>query len=173
VYVDGMGIRAAHRMLIHPGSFLNPGHLERALDNATAVRNQSDRKDALDSPCVILTTAGMLQGGPVSFYIDKLSKRKDCAMVLTGYQVDGTAGRNLLDTGIYDNGEIRVKPEFPIHFLDFSAHTDRGHLIEFYKNVNPGKVVLVHGDGTKKFAEELRGMGFDATAPVNGDVMKA
>jgi putative mRNA 3-end processing factor len=172
VYVDGMGIRAGQRMLSHPKSFLNPRKLEQAYRNATLVRRNPDREQAIKEASVIITTSGMLNGGPVAFYISKLAKRKDCSMILSGFQVDGTAGRNLLDTGIYDNGEINVKPEFPIHFFDLSAHTDRDHLIEFYKKLNPGKIVLVHGDRTVEFAEELKGMGFDAVAPANGDSIK-
>jgi len=169
IYLDGMGIRATQRMLSHPKSFRNAGMLSQAFENAHKIRKNHDRSDALKGPSIIITTAGMLQGGPVSFYISKLADRKDCAMALTGYQVEGTAGRNLLETGIYDNGEINVQPAFPIHYFDFSAHTDRDHLIKFYKRVNPEKLILVHGDRTPEFAEEVRGMGFDAVAPKNGD----
>jgi putative mRNA 3-end processing factor len=169
IYVDGMGIRAAERMMSHPESFMNPNVLQDALDHVNRVRRQPDRKAALNGTSVVLTTAGMLQGGPVGFYISKLAARKDCSMVMTGYQVEKTPGRVLLETGIYDNGEINVRPEFPIHFLDFSAHTDREHLLWFYKKLNPGKIALVHGDRTADFAEELRGMGFDAVAPKIGE----
>ncbi len=171
VYVDGMGIRATKRMLNHPDSFLDSRALERAFAHAVKVRRNPDRQEAVRRPSVIITTAGMLQGGPVSFYISKLMERKECSMVLTGYQVEDTPGRNLIETGIYSNGEIEVKPRFPIHFLDFSAHTDRSHLIDFFKKANPGKLVLVHGDRAPEFAEELKGMGFDAVAPRNGESM--
>ncbi len=173
IHVDGMGIRATRRILSHPKSFLNERALSRAFDNADKIRKNPDRKDAVKKPGVIITTAGMLQGGPVSFYISKLFDRPDCAMVLTGYQVEGTPGRNLVETGIYSNEGMEAKPRFPIHFLDFSAHTDRSHLIDFYKKVNPQKIVLVHGDRTPEFAEELRGMGFDAVAPKNGESIEA
>ena len=172
IYVDGMGIRAADRMLSHPKSFLNAGKLRSALDNAHCIRKNPERKEAVSQPSVIITTAGMLQGGPVSFYISRLAQRKDSSMILTGYQVEGTAGRNLLETGVYDNGEMSVKPEFPIHFMDFSAHTDRDHLIKFYKELSPEKIILVHGDRTQEFAEEMKEQhGFDAVAPANGDTL--
>lgn len=172
IYVDGMGIRAAKIMLSNPESFLNSRGLSRVFQNCTKVRGNRDRKDAIKRPSVIITTAGMLQGGPVSFYISKLATRKDSAMALTGYQVEDTPGRHLLETGIYSNGEIEVRPEFPIHFLDFSAHTDRSHLIDFYKKTNPQKIILVHGDRTEEFAGQLREMGFDAHAPKNGESLK-
>ncbi len=171
IYLDGMGIRATSRILSHPKSFLRPRDLEIAFGRVHKIRKQPEREDALKGPSVIITTAGMLQGGPVSFYIQKIANRKDCAMVLTGYQVEETPGRHLLETGIYETGEVTVKPQFPIHFFDFSAHTDRKHLIEFYRKVNPGKIALVHGERTEEYAEELKGMGFDAVAPKNGDKM--
>jgi putative mRNA 3-end processing factor len=171
IYLDGMGIRATQRILSHPKSFLNSRDLARVFDRAHKIRRNNERKDAVKRPAVIITTAGMLQGGPVSFYISRLLDRKDSAMVLTGYQVDGTPGRNLVETGIYDNGEMEVKPQFPIHFLDFSAHTDKRHLIEFYKKTNPRKIILVHGERTVEFAEELKGMGFDSHAPKNGETV--
>jgi len=172
IFIDGMGIRATQRILSHPKSCLNSRELARVFGNANKIRRHRERPDAVKRSAVIITTAGMLQGGPVSFYIRKLLERPDCAMVLSGYQVDGTPGRNLLETGVYTTSEIEAKPQFPIHFLDFSAHTDRSHLIEFYKHVNPKKIVVVHGDRTLEFAEELKGMGFDAQAPKNGEIVK-
>ena len=110
----------------------------------------------------------------MSYYISKLWDRNDCSMVMTGYQVDGTPGRTLLETGRYINEEadVDVKPKFGLEFLNMSAHTDRSHLIDFYKRSNPGKIVLVHGDRTEEFAHELRGMGFDAEAPANGEKLE-
>jgi Cft2 family RNA processing exonuclease len=56
-----------------------------------------------------------------------------------------------------------------IEQLDFSAHTDHDHLIEFFRKTNPGKIVLVHADKAPEFVQELKGLGFDAHAPANGD----
>jgi putative mRNA 3-end processing factor len=172
IYLDGMGIRATNHILSHPESFLNHGRLYDAFDSCRMIKRGSDRRGILDKPCIIITTAGMLQGGPVSHYIGRLADRKDCSLILTGYQVDGTPGRTLLETGIYSNGEIEVRPKFPIHFMDFSAHTDRDHLFEFFRKTSPKKIVLVHGDMALEFAEELSEMGYDAHAPKNGDTMK-
>ena len=41
----------------------------------------------------------------------------------------------------------------------------------FINKVNPGKVVCMHGDHCQRFAKELKGRGFDAVAPNNGDVI--
>lgn len=169
IYVDGMGIRATSHMLSHPKSFSNARSLATMFERATKVRKQNDRRRAVNSPCVIITTAGMLQGGPVGYYISKIWNRKECSVILTGYQVEGTVGRHLVETGIYSNENVEVKLKCPLHFLDFSAHTDRSHLIAFYKKLNPEKIALVHGDRTQEFSEELNKMGFDTIAPANGE----
>jgi putative mRNA 3-end processing factor len=172
IYMDGMGIRATDRILSHPKSFMCPKDLGNAFRRAHWIRRQPEREQAVKEPCVIITTAGMLQGGPVGFYIQRLAGRKDCAVVLTGFMVEGTPGRHLLETGIYKNDEMDVKPQFPVHSLDFSAHTDRSHLIKFYKRLNPEKIFLVHGDRTQEFAKELNDMGFRVLAPKNDDTFQ-
>ena len=172
VYLDGMGSRATRSILAHPDFVQDAGALSDAFGCATVIRRGSERKDVVGSPGIIITTAGMLQGGPAGTYMDLLRHRRDCSMVLTGYQVEKTPGKMLLDTGVYSDGAREYRPEFPVHFLDFSAHTDRSHLLEFFRRMNPGKLVLVHGDRTVEFAEELRGMGFDAVAPAVGESIR-
>jgi putative mRNA 3-end processing factor len=172
VYMDGMGIRATEAILRHPKSVRNHKTLQKAFSRARKVDRGTNRDRILESPCVILTTAGMLNGGPVVHYISRLYNRPDCSLVMTGFQVPGTAGRTLLDTGKFVNEEIKVRPSMRMEFLDFSAHTDHDHLIEFYRKVNPKKILLVHGDKTEEFVKELEKIGFDAYAPRNGETVE-
>jgi putative mRNA 3-end processing factor len=67
---------------------------------------------------------------------------------------------------------LDIKPKMHVEQMDFSAHCDRNSLLEFFERTNPGKIVLVHGDRTPEFAQELKKMGFDATAPANGDKLR-
>jgi putative mRNA 3-end processing factor len=172
VYIDGMGVRATEAILRHPRNIRDAKRLAEAFSRAHKVTRASERDRIIERPCAILTTAGMLNGGPIISYLSKLYDREDCSLVLTGYQVAGTGGRNLLDTGRFVSGEIDVKPRMRIDFLDFSAHTDHDHLLEFYNKVKPKKIVLVHGENTEEFAEELRAKGFDVVVPKNGDTLK-
>lgn len=172
IYMDGMGIRATEAILRNPESFKDHKKLEAAFSRAKKVRSERERDRIIERPCAIITTAGMLNGGPVVHYISKLHERRDCSLVMTGFQVPGTGGRNLLDTGKFVHGDLEVKPKMRMEFLDFSAHTDQHHLIEFYKKVRPKKIILVHGERTEEFAKELRGMGFDAHAPKNGETLE-
>lgn len=172
VFLDGMGIEAAEIILNYPKFLRDPKKLRKAFGKARKIMKSRDRKEVLNNPCIVISTAGMLSGGPIGYYIKRLYQREDCAMVLTGYQVEGTVGRRVMDTGRYVNEGLDVKLSMPFHFMDFSAHCGRDGLINLVKKTNPEKVFVVHGDGTPEFAEELRGMGFDAYAPANGEKIR-
>jgi len=169
IYLDGMGIEATRRVLNHPDSIRVPNKLKQAFNSAHKVTKAKDRKKALSKPCIIIATAGMMQGGPVNIYMKKLHKRENCLLVINGYQVEGTPGRTLLDTGRYVYGQLDIKPKMRVEFMDFSAHCGREGLIDFIKKTNPKKIFLVHGERTHEFSLELREMDFDAIAPKNGE----
>jgi len=169
IYLDGMGITATEKILKYPESVRNAKDLKEAFSKAHKIKKMHERGNVLNKPCIIITTAGMLNGGPVGNYIKKLYNRPECSVILSGYQIKGTVGRTLLETGVYTNGEISVKPKMHVEFLDFSAHTDHDHLIKFYEKISPEKIFLIHGEKTVEFAEELKQRGFDAYAPRNGE----
>lgn len=171
IHVDGMGIEVTETMLRHPRSLADNKMLQKAFGRAHRVSGYKDRKKVLEKPGIIICTAGMMNGGPVSYYIKKLHDRENCTLAMTGYQVEGTVGRTLLDTGRYINEGINVRPKMRMDFMDFSAHSDRSHTIDYIKRVKPRKIFFMHGDRTQEFAKEFRGMGFDASAPKNGDVV--
>jgi putative mRNA 3-end processing factor len=56
-----------------------------------------------------------------------------------------------------------------IHRFDFSAHSGHDDLFKFVDQINPKKIICLHGDNCEWFAKELVAKGFDAIAPVNGD----
>ncbi len=172
IFMDGMGIRATDIILNYPKFIRDPKKLRKAFSRARKVHGNKDRKEALKDPCVVISTAGMMSGGPIGYYIKRLYQREDCALVLTGYQVEGTVGNVLMNTGRYVNEGVDAKLKMPYSFMDFSAHCGRDNLISLVKKTNPEKVFVIHGDGTQKFAKELKGMGFDAVAVQNGDKFK-
>src|SRR4030043_327077 len=172
IYLDGMGIKATEIVMSYPESVKGPERLKKAFGKAHKITRSSQREALLSKPCIIITTAGMMNGGPIGYYMKKLHKRENCSLAITGYMVEGTVGRKLLDTGRYVNEGLDIKPKMRVEKLDFSAHTDHDHLIDFFRKTNPGKIILVHGDKNPAFAGELKGMGFDAFAPANGDKIK-
>jgi putative mRNA 3-end processing factor len=172
VYLDGMGIDATKRILLHKDSVRDERRLRKAFSRAHKVKRESERAKIVKKPGIIITTSGMMNGGPINYYIKKLHKREDCCLVLSGFQVEGTVGRVLLDTGRYINEGLNVKPKMPVHFMDLSAHCDHDHIIQFLERTNPKRVLLIHSDHAEDFAEELKTKGFDAHAPKNGETIK-
>jgi putative mRNA 3-end processing factor len=97
----------------------------------------------------------MLDGGPVLEYIRQLKDDPRNAILLTGYQVEGTNGRMLMDTGSIDlNGEIE-KISCEVQHFDFSAHAGHDELLEFAEKTGAEEVVLVHGDNRDELASDM------------------
>jgi len=166
VYIDGMAKKAITIINQHKSLMKEPSALDKALKKAEYISDEKKRKKIIKQPCVILTTSGMLSGGPIAGYIKKLYDNRDCSLVLTGFQVEGTPGKVLLETGKFINKEVDLDMKMFVRKLDFSSHTGRTDLLKFIEKVNPEKTFCVHGDHTEEFANELKEKGFDATAPL-------
>jgi putative mRNA 3-end processing factor len=153
-WLDGMGRRVAQIYLRH-GEFLrSPGSLKKALDQFTFVRTPYQRAKASDSP-IVVTTSGMLDGGPILEYIRRNKDDPKNAILLTGYQVEDTNGRMLMDTGSIEiDGEIEKVNCEVVHF-DFSAHAGHDELVKFAEGASPEEVILVHGDHREELAKDM------------------
>jgi len=121
-YVDGMGRDAYKILKKHPQYLRNPDLLDRAFKYAISV-NDRQRDSFLKEPSVIVTTAGMLNGGPILYYLSRLYKDPKSKVLLTGYQVEGTNGRLALEHGFVETRDdvLALKPM--VEQYDFSAHS--------------------------------------------------
>ncbi len=171
VYLDGMARDATKIILRHPEYITNPKRLAKSMRKTRWVKGMKAREAVLEEPCIIVTTAGMLQGGPVRHYIMELKDDPKSAIVFTGYQVEDSPGRRVLEEGILELEGYEYPVKMKIKYFDFSAHAGRSELFELAERVNPQYVVLVHGDEDKlvKFSKELKEEGFDVFAPKLGD----
>ncbi len=167
VYLDGMAKKATTIINKNKKLLRDPDHLDDALKKVNYVTDDRMRSKILKEPCVIVTTSGMLSGGPVIRYISKLHSDENSTLLLTGYQAPDTPGKTLLETGRFVSAEDKIDVEMRMTYkrLDFSAHLGRKELFKFVDKVGAEKVFCVHGDKTEIFAEELRAKGFDAAAP--------
>lgn len=155
IYLDGMGQDMTRLFLQYPKYLKDPDLLRKAASRSQWIKHRGDRKKAIREPAIIITTAGMLNGGPAVHYISKLYGDRKSSILLTGYQVEGTNGRLLQDEGyIIDNmngNKIPIKME--VHYFDFSAHAGKDALGKIIRKANPKEIILVHGD--PKACEEL------------------
>jgi len=168
VYVDGMAKKGITIVNQYRNLLREPNSLDRALEKVEYVNGERMRRRIIRQPCIILTTSGMLSGGPIVQYIKKLYDDRNCSLVLTSFQLEGTPGKTLLETGRYINEKAGLNLELKMFVkrLDFSSHCGRSDLFNFAEKVDPEKIFCIHGDHTEEFASELREKGFDAVAPL-------
>jgi hypothetical protein len=106
-------------------------------------------------PAVILSTSGMVTGGPIMSWIRHLASDGDSTMIFVGYQAQGTLGRRIQNgrreipiSGSGGRSET-LSMEMNVETVDgFSGHADRQGLEDFVRTMNPRpeKVLCVHGD---------------------------
>ena len=169
IIMDGMALKVNEIMFKHPGFLRDPKVFSEAINSATAIREHSERKRAMEEPCVVISPAGMLVGGNAVYYLQQLAFDNKNGIALVSYQGEGTPGKKLLDTGkVSTRGkDLNVKAE--VKQFEFSGHADRNELFEMIKKIkgNP-KVLTVHGDSEscEMFAREIHEkFGLEAHAP--------
>ncbi|MFZ6027219.1 MAG: MBL fold metallo-hydrolase [Chloroflexota bacterium] len=102
-------------------------------------------------PAVIVASSGMLAGGPSLSYARALAGQPQHAVLLTGYQDEEAPGRRLQEVAERGRGTIRlgkdlVDVQCRLGTYSLSAHADEAQLISLVETLNPGNVLLVHGD---------------------------
>ncbi len=153
IWIDGMARTVSNVLLSFPKYIKNFQRYKKMLRRIRIVRNNADRERALHGD-VIITTGGMLDGGPVLNYISQLNDPKN-GLFLTGYQVEDTNGRMLLETGSIDLAGVATKVNMDIKSFDFSAHSGHKELLEFISGCKPDTVVLMHGEKREQLASEI------------------
>ena len=179
VYSDGMGNEVSKIFLNYPPYIKNYIVYRKAISNA---REVVDKKEPLSEPSVILSTAGMCEGGPVINYILALDKevkeeKKAGKIIFTGFCVKDTNGWYLQNTQtmyLKKSWKVKKKPvtvDIPIEVHHLSAHAGRNEILKFIEKANPEKIICVHGEFCEDFAKELSEKGYDAIAPKNGEII--
>jgi len=169
IIMDGMALKVNEIMFRHTEYLRDPKVFADAINSATAIRGHSERKRAMEEPCVVISPAGMLVGGNAVFYLQQLSFDDKNGIALVSYQGEGTPGRKLLETGKVSTRGKDVNVTAEVKQFEFSGHADRNELFDMIKKIrgNP-KVLTVHGDSEscEMFAQEIHEkFGFEAHAP--------
>ena len=151
----------------HPRYLVDARRFRRAIEAVQAVGSSEERRHASRDAEVIVTTGGMLDGGPVLTYIAERYKEAKSSILLTGFQVDGSNGRQLLDQGTMTVDGVTIRPECEVEKFDFSAHAGHSDLLRIVRASGARTLVLMHGDQRETLAKELRGE-IEVVLPENG-----
>ena len=168
VHYDGMGTRLTRKWFENPQHIRDPETLTKVWKWTKKVSSKSDRKKALQAD-VIVTTSGMLDGGPALWYLNRLRNDPANGILITGYQAENSGGRKLLDEGkISIFGNI-TKIDLEISQFQLSNHAGHNELCNFVKACNPKSMLLFHAPEDRRdviFSE--MGKEIEIHLPVNG-----
>ena len=171
VWFDGMGKKVAKLFLKYQRYLRSGEQLKKALNKMNLVHSDHGRKLAASQAEVIITSSGMMDGGPVLNYMNKLKDDKRNAVLLTGYQVPDSNARLLVDKRKLDFYGVREKVECEVEYFDFSAHAGHSELIDFAKACNPEKIVLMHSDNREALVEPLKEVA-EIYTPKTGELVE-
>ncbi len=159
IYLDGMSTKVIRKFFNYPEYITNRSDLQKMVKKVKFVSKQKMRDQIVKEQGIFVTTSGMLDGGPIMSYLKHFYFDKDVALLLTGYQAEGTNGHLLMDQGnIYIDGN-KIKVKCNVQKYDFSAHAGLNGLKQTVKRINPKHLILNHGDPSSiksfaKWAEE-------------------
>ncbi len=171
VSMDGMAKAVTGIMMDYPSYVRNPKALKSAVNDCRFIETHEQRRAAARKPGVIISTSGMMDGGPILSYLKAVNHHGKGTVFLTGYQGEGSNGESLLKGNKIRFTGYAEKVDVPVQQFDFSGHSSGSELLAHAKAVNPQYVYCVHGDdeACKLLADQLTAEGFDASAPKAGD----
>lgn len=172
IWLDGMGKHVTDLFLRHPSFLRDAKALQRMRSRVRKARNHKDRRQACQPGNVIVTTSGMLEGGPVISYLKQLHDDPSSSVLLTGYQVEGTGGRRLLDEGwiSLDDQDTRIRCE--VEHFDFSGHAGHSELVAFAEACRPETVVICHSDDPDPLVRDIETIADRVIAPSIGETFE-
>jgi KH/beta-lactamase-domain protein len=167
VFIEGMISEATAIHTAYPeylarevrNSILHEGVNPFQSDYFTMVDHPSARDEIVEGePCIIMATAGMLEGGPVIDYFKRLASDPLNTVVFVSYQIEGTLGRRVQkgigETPIMNaDGKIEVvKVKVRVESIEgFSGHSDRRQIVNYIRRATPRpeRVIVCHGEKSK------------------------
>lgn len=167
---------------------LNPNYLKNQLakkifkgneifydDNIIAVtcgHKQREEIISKDEPCCIISSSGMLTGGPSQWYAEKLAQDENNYIALTGYQDEESPGRQLLELIESEKedkflklGDRTVPIKCGIGKYGLSAHADKTQIISFAHSLGARHLFFVHGN-----SETVSNLAYEVQKEYRGNV---
>jgi len=134
--------------------------------------DDSKKLNLIRSGAMIIAASGMCDAGRIKHHLKHNITRRECTILFTGFQAQGTLGRRIVDGA----DSVRMFGEtFPVRAKvctlgGLSAHADRTALLGWLRNFRrpPRRVFVVHGEAetAQSFAESVRReLGWDPKVP--------
>ncbi len=193
VYLDGMIWEATALHTAYP-EYLNSAlrtKIFQKKDNPflsdvfQRVDSMEMREDILNdpSPCIVLATSGMMNGGPVMTYFRSWAADENNTLVFVGYQAEGTLGRRIQKgadsvTFIENGRQIQINIRLNVETCDgFSGHSDRRQLMAYVGQMDPKpeKILVCHGEESKCIdlaSSFYKRYGMETRAPLNLETVR-
>jgi metallo-beta-lactamase family protein len=118
-------------------------HLTRSVEESKAINN-------VKTPCIIISASGMVSGGRVLHHLAQRLPDKRNAVILAGFQAEGTRGRALQEGAkmlkLYGQ-DVPVAAEI-VEMGQFSAHAGKSELLRWLTGLPapPKQTYLTHGE---------------------------
>lgn len=177
IYLDGMARKLTKMFTESQDPYIKNKELLQEMYNRVHIINKpQERKEiARKKGIIIVSTSGMVQGGPVVTYAENMIHDKENFIILTGYQAKGTTGRSLFEDHLLYRHGHRFQVKAHVRKYDFSAHYGQDSIHSLITAVKPKNLILQHGDiqaleAVKMFAD--KNLDGKVYLPRNGEVMK-
>lgn len=139
-YINMMGpyVKQKFTQGINPFLFRYIKHLEKMDENF----------DDNNKACVMMASPGMLQNGLSRTCFEKWCCDERNGVIITGYCIDGTLAKEILNypkeirrlDGVTIERKIQVKKSI------FCAHSDFAQTTDYINKLKPKNIILVHGE---------------------------
>ena len=185
IWVDGMVRSICNTYINFPDCLYGP--IKRVINNggnpfyrekstARPVTNSAQREKVLaGAPSCIISSSGMLSGGPSQYYASRLAKDEKNAILLCGYQDEESPGHKMLSlvNGTEKEmtlGNTIVSVKCRVEKYGLSAHADSGELTALAEKLKPRRIILVHGDkGARGVLSTALSLSHSVHLPDNGE----
>ncbi len=132
----------------------------------------------MKAPKIVIAGSGMMQGGRVRYHAKNYLPGSENQVLIVGYQVAGSLGRQLLEKAkeVNIDGEI-VPVKAKVRAIGaYSAHADQSKLVSWVHTAShqPKQVWLTHGEpeNAKVLAGVLQRRGLRVELPVSGQTVE-
>jgi len=192
VFVDGMIWDATGIFTAYP-EYMSTNIQRKIFNNQDPFVNeifkriaaQSEREKSWEEkPAVILTTSGMLVGGPVMEHLKALAEDEKNTLIFVGYQAEGTMGRRIqkgwkeIPIRTDSSKSVNIEMKMEVQTVEgLSGHSDRNQLLNFISRLEakPNRIVVGHGEASRclDFARSVYKLfRIETTAPRNLEAIR-